>query len=311
VPRAPAGAHRRSAGAHRAAPATPASSHRAPVAAHRRRPPTARWARRAAGAVGAGVTGTLAAMGIFALLGIGPLHTDTVHADASAQHTPTADPTTPLRTGAATGTPTPSPTPSVTTAAAALPLGPATLATIPRHTSQVVVVEGRTTTSDTARVALYQRTGTGWRRTASWSGHIGKEGWTTHHVQGDLRSPVGTFTLTAAGGRSADPGSGLPYFRSSAYVAPASGPGFGDTSSDVFDYVLAIDYNRVPGSSPLDMTRPLGAARGGGIWIHVDHGGPTHGCVSIPKAAVRTLITRLTTSDHPVVVMGDAATLAR
>jgi L,D-peptidoglycan transpeptidase YkuD (ErfK/YbiS/YcfS/YnhG family) len=75
--------------------------------------------------------------------------------------------------------------------------------------------------------------------------------------------------------------------------------------------VVAINYNREPGTSPLDWTRPLGAARGGGIWFHVDHGGPTHGCVSLPTADMLTLLHTLDPAQHPVVVMGNGASLAR
>jgi L,D-peptidoglycan transpeptidase YkuD (ErfK/YbiS/YcfS/YnhG family) len=75
--------------------------------------------------------------------------------------------------------------------------------------------------------------------------------------------------------------------------------------------VIAIDYNREPGTSPLDWTRPLGAGRGGGIWIHVDHGGPTHGCVSIAERHLKDLLRALDPALHPVVVMGDHASLAR
>lgn len=56
---------------------------------------------------------------------------------------------------------------------------------------------------------------------------------------------------------------------------------------------------------------PMGANRGMGIWIHVDHGGPTHACVSIAKAHMKQLLRVLNPADHPVVVMGDAASLAR
>lgn len=63
-----------------------------------------------------------------------------------------------------------------------------------------------------------------------------------------------------------------------------SGEGFdGEQLEGSFDYVVAIDYNRTPGVTPLDQERPLGQERGGGIWIHVDHGGPTQGCVSLPR----------------------------
>ena len=91
----------------------------------------------------------------------------------------------------------------------------------------------------------------------------------------------------------------------------AGGVGFdGEPLDAAFDYVIAIDYNRVAGTSPLDGTQPLGANRGGGIWVHVDHGGPTHGCVSIPAARMVDLLRTLLPADHPVIVMGDRASLA-
>jgi L,D-peptidoglycan transpeptidase YkuD (ErfK/YbiS/YcfS/YnhG family) len=174
-----------------------------------------------------------------------------------------------------------------------------------------VVVSGASPGSDAATVDLYELATAGWVRATAWRGHIGKGGWTVHHVEGDLRTPIGTFTLSDAGGRRPDPGSGLPYYRSAAFTPAPMQPGFGDSRADVFDYLIAVDYNRVPGHSPLDSARPLGAGRGGGIWIHVDHGGPTHGCVSIPLADVRYLLRHLSAAAHPVVVMGDAARLAR
>ncbi|MEU1164548.1 hypothetical protein ABZ372_29845, partial [Streptomyces sp. NPDC005921] len=75
--------------------------------------------------------------------------------------------------------------------------------------------------------------------------------------------------------------------------------------------LFAINYNREPGTSPLDWTRPLGTSRGGGIWLHVDHGGPTHACVSVAKAHMRELLRTLDPDRHPVVVMGHADWLAR
>ncbi|MFF3514085.1 L,D-transpeptidase family protein [Streptomyces sp. NPDC002573] len=49
----------------------------------------------------------------------------------------------------------------------------------------------------------------------------------------------------------------------------------------------------------------------GGIWIHVDHGGPTHACVSLSRTHMKQLLRALDPADHPVVVMGDADSLAR
>lgn len=167
-----------------------------------------------------------------------------------------------------------------------------------------MIVRGEDPSDSTVQVQFFRRRQS-WRQVAVWPGHIGLKGWAERHREGDLRTPIGTFTLSDAGGRKPDPGTGLPYHHSSRFVVPDSDPAFGDDTSSAFDYVVAIDFNRVPGRSPLDPERPDGVAQGGGIWIHVDHDGPTHGCVSIPEQGMRFLLRHLAPTDHPVVVMGD------
>ncbi|WP_240977798.1 L,D-transpeptidase family protein [Knoellia koreensis] len=200
------------------------------------------------------------------------------------------------------------PTTAPTTDQASLPLSPAVAAKVPATSTQVVLVEGTGIDSNKATVRLLQRD-SGWVEKGSWSAHVGKSGWSANHREGDLRTPIGVFTLSDAGGRLADPGAALPYHRSNAFQAPAPSPGFGDSDIDAFDYVVAIDYNRVPGRSPLDWTRPKGMGAGGGIWLHVDRGGPTHGCVALPKAAMKLLLTELDPKRRPVVVMGPSDSL--
>ncbi|WP_244178962.1 L,D-transpeptidase family protein [Streptomyces rubellomurinus] len=194
---------------------------------------------------------------------------------------------------------------------AAIPgLGPSFTAKIPAETTQVLVASGQDKNTDKNTVVLWTRTPEGrWLAGETWQGHNGKNGWTTDHNQGDLRSPVGVFSLTDAGGRKDNPGSKLPYDKDPSFVVSGTGF-FGDQLAGSFDYVVAINYNRVAGSSPLDMRRPMGAGKGGGIWLHVDHDGPTHGCVSIPEDKMAQLIRTLDPAAHPVVVMGDAAALA-
>ncbi|GAA1269826.1 hypothetical protein GCM10009665_67800 [Kitasatospora nipponensis] len=194
---------------------------------------------------------------------------------------------------------------------AALPgLGAAFTARIPAETSQVVLATGANKNSSDTTVTLWTRTPDGrWHPGATWAAHNGYSGWTTDHNVGDLRSPIGVFTLSDAGGLKADPGSKLPYHQDSDFVA--AGKGFtGETLAGSFDYVIAINYNRVPGSSPLDTREPLGSAKGGGIWIHADHGGPTHACVSVSEEHMAELVRTLDPAAHPVIVMGDAASLA-
>jgi L,D-peptidoglycan transpeptidase YkuD (ErfK/YbiS/YcfS/YnhG family) len=189
-------------------------------------------------------------------------------------------------------------------------LGPRTRAKIPAATTQVLVASGAGKDSSRSVVTLWSRTADGhWKAGTSWPAHNALHGWTDAHHAGDLHSPIGVYTLSDAGGFDADPGSYLPYHHSSKFRA--GGVGFdGEPLDEAFDYVIAIDYNRVPGHSPLDGTQPLGPSRGGGIWVHVDHGGPTHGCVSIAAAHMVELLRTLRPADHPVIVMGDHASLA-
>ncbi|MEU7382020.1 MULTISPECIES: hypothetical protein [unclassified Streptomyces] len=196
-------------------------------------------------------------------------------------------------------------------AAASLPgLGPRTLAEIPADTRQVVLVTGQDKNSPTSQVIFYRRTDASWAPGAPWPAHNALKGWTDDHHLNDLRSPIGVFSLTDAGGLLPDPGTRLPYDQSRGFTI--SGTGFdGEPLSGAFDYVVAINYNHKPGTSPLDWTRPLGADKGGGIWLHVDHGGPTHACVSLKQEHMKELLLQLDPAAHPVIVMGDAASLER
>jgi L,D-peptidoglycan transpeptidase YkuD (ErfK/YbiS/YcfS/YnhG family) len=177
---------------------------------------------------------------------------------------------------------------------------------IPADSRQVVVVTGAGQDSSDATATLYSRPSTSspWVRGASWPAHNALKGWTADHHFNDLRSPVGVFTLSDAGGRLTAPaGTRFPYDHNREFVASGRGSR-GESLAHAFDYVIAIDYNRVQGVSPLDPQRPDGADKGGGVWIHVDHGGPTQACVSLPADAMRTLLTTLDPARHPVIAMG-------
>ncbi|MGW1298125.1 L,D-transpeptidase family protein [Streptomyces sp. NPDC002533] len=204
--------------------------------------------------------------------------------------------------------PSPTPTP------AEIPgLGPETLAQIPTEARQAFVVTGEEVDAHRSSAVLYSRVDTakGWEPVAGpWPAHNGMEGWTDHHVAGDLRSPTGVYTLTDAGGRLPDPGALLPYDEHPRFAVDGEGF-FGEPLEGSFDYVVAINYNRTEGVSPLDRERPLGLERGGGIWVHVDHGGPTQGCVSVPEEQMEELLRTLDPAMNPVIVMGDAESLGR
>ncbi|GHJ42163.1 L,D-transpeptidase family protein [Streptomyces sp. TS71-3] len=263
----------------------------APLADHA--PPTGRAARPRVPAVPAAVLA-----GALLLSGCGAVTSDGRSGTAAAAEDQ--------------ATPTPGPSLSVEVAPQQLPgLGPKTWARVPADARQAVVVTGRSRNSPLSTAVLYTRTAAGWEAGESWPAHNALHGWSDDHHAGDLRSPIGVFTLTDAGGRLADPGTRLTYDQSTGGFS-STGTGFeGEALEGSFDYVVAINYNRKPGTSPLDWTRPLGDGRGGGIWFHVDHGGPTHGCVSLSKAHMKDLLHTLDPARHPVVVMGDAAALLK
>ena len=239
---------------------------------------------------------------------------------------PANAPARPATTLAATPGPVATPSPVTTSGPATTPdlattsdpvagvfpgLGPRTAARIPAAARQVVVVRG----DDDARatVALYVHGPAGWTTSEVWTARTGKAGWATpeRRTDGSLQSPAGVFTLSDAGGRAAAPsGTTLPYSRSDRFAS--SGRGLdGGSLHGVFDYVVAIDFNRVRGRSPLDAERPDGRRRGSGIWFHVEHTGPTRGCVALPRAAMVSLLRTLTPTARPVVVMGPGADLDR
>ncbi|MFS8199699.1 hypothetical protein ACLVWQ_13555 [Streptomyces sp. CWNU-52B] len=185
-------------------------------------------------------------------------------------------------------------------------VGNTLLKQIPADSRQVVAVYGRGKNSADSTIVLYTKSGSTWDKTRSWEGHNGKKGWTTDHRENDKRSPVGVFTLSDSGGVLADPGAKLPYTQSAGFQAPHY---WAKSHWNDFDYVIAIDYNRVKGTSPNDPTRPQGQSKGGSIWLHMDHGSGTSACVSLPKPGMEYLLRTLDPDRNPVVVMGDKADL--
>lgn len=191
-------------------------------------------------------------------------------------------------------------------------LGPSMRARVPDASRQALVVTGATESSYEAQAVLYEQyPAQGWRAVAGpWPAHNGLRGWTDDHEAGDLHTPIGVFRLSDAGGRLPDPGTRLPYDQDPEFAVSGTGH-FGEPLEGSFDYVIAIDYNRVPGTTPLDKTRPLGEDEGGGVWIHVDHDGPTNACVSLSEEHMRALLNALDPDKEPVVVMGPESVLAR
>lgn len=189
-------------------------------------------------------------------------------------------------------------------------VGPETMAQLPSDSQQVIVASSPRASDDSSTVVLYEYTEKGWSRVKSFSSHNGKAGWRENRREGDETTPAGVFSVSDAGGTLKDPGSKLPYTQDS-NMSESAVSVYGPEYSGVFDYVIAVDYNRVKGTPPTNQERPMGREKGGGIWLHVDHGKGTHGCVTVTEDDMRWLLRRLDPEKNPHVIFGDTSFIAQ
>ena len=174
---------------------------------------------------------------------------------------------------------------------------------VPASAGQAVIVKAPSMSSTTNTVSRWTRTASGWQQTGSlMPGHNGEKGWSSHRTSGDLKTPTGTYTLTAAGGTKPNPGTREPYEHNTSYFH-THGSFLGHSTDSVFDYVVAIDFNRVAGSPVSNGAEPEGPGPGGGIWLHVDNGAATLACVTVAEADMVTILRWLDPSQHPVIVL--------
>ena len=124
-------------------------------------------------------------------------------------------------------------------------------------------------------------------------------------------TPAGTYPLTGAFGRQANPGTTMPYFQTdvqdwwdenpasptyNTHVRQAASPGGASENlyraGAVYDYAVVIGYNpgRVPGA-------------GSGIFLHVSNGTPTAGCVSMDGARLTDLLRWLRPAAQPYMMI--------
>lgn len=130
---------------------------------------------------------------------------------------------------------------------------------------------------------------------------------------GDNSTPLGTYTITEAFGHAANPGTHMPYIRTTDYdywVWDQSSQyfntlrdrrmlGFNPAVSErvrayaYYEYALVVNFNRSPVVAP---------ARGGGIRFHLDNGKATGGCISVSLANLRTTVQLIDPGDKITIV---------
>ena len=156
---------------------------------------------------------------------------------------------------------------------------------------QVTAPSARSTT------AVFTMRECGRRVAGPWPARVGWAGLSAHHREGDGTTPLGTFGIgPVVYGLDPDPGVRLRYHRlvcgdwwdedpaSPSYnrfrhVPCGTAPPFGGGSEALWRATVAyrefalIDYN----------TAPAVPGRGSAIFLHDATGGPTNGCVSLPR----------------------------
>jgi L,D-peptidoglycan transpeptidase YkuD (ErfK/YbiS/YcfS/YnhG family) len=234
--------------------------------------------------------------------GVGVVPRATAVPEATVAAAPSAGPppATPSADVLAVAAPAPSPLP--------LPVEP--------PGSQVVTVVADSRSATTARLTAWELGADGWTAVLGpVTARIGSAGQGTAS-ETSTRTPAGTFSLTEAFGRAADPGTALPYrvvdgddwwvsdvtsprYNQYAECAPGSCD-FDETAGEdlyaagaVYDHAVVIDYNR--GGTP---------GAGSAFFLHVSNGAPTAGCVAIDRGSLQTLLRWLDPAASPVISIG-------
>jgi len=182
------------------------------------------------------------------------------------------------------------------------------------HARQLVTVDAPAARSTIAVVRVYRRVGNCWRPAAGpWPAHVGRNGLSAHHREGDGTTPLGTFAIgDVAYGVAPDPGTRLAYhvlacgdwwdedpssptYNEFRHVPCRRRPPFHGDSEALwlqtggYSHFAVIEYN----------ADPAVPGRGSAIFIHVDLGRPTNGCVSLPAADLVELLRLLRPAGAP------------
>ena len=228
-------------------------------------------------------------------------------AAAGAANAPVAQGHTTSASSAAPETP-------AATSSAARSVAPAEVSAAGGTGGQLVTVTAASYGATQAELTAYRRAGGQWRRVfGPWVAWIGRNGMAPPGAkrEGDGRTPSGTFGFGFFFGVDPDPGVRFPYRRIDAfdvwdddpssplynlwvddrYANPGADPEPMDVSA--YDYGAVIGYNtaRTPG---------LGSA----IFLHINIGTPTAGCVTLPVSELLEILRWLNPAASPRIAMG-------
>lgn len=192
--------------------------------------------------------------------------------------------------------------------------------------TQLVTVASVRNASTTGALRAWEKHGECWAQIAGpWTAWLGQRGISEQKREGDRKTPSGAFGFQRVMyGLGANPGVRYRYHRivcgdwwvedsrSPAYnrfrhVRCGTRPPFRITSEDMsrsptaYRHLAVIDYN----------TKPIVPGRGSGIFLHVSHGNPTLGCVSLPLSQLLTILRWFRPAEQPLIVIGTRASIRR
>lgn len=196
--------------------------------------------------------------------------------------------------------------------------------TLLADTQQVVIVAGPTWGDDTAKVALFQKSGTTWKKVSGdFTARIGREGFhrEAERHEGDNTTPAGAFGIAAAFGQAEHSDTGLHYqqLRPGDCFISTSGPDYNTwrtrqtcTQPDVdlyagrtgrFQHGAIVKFN--PNNTP---------NRGSAIFLMqqtADSSNGTAGSVALAESDLVSLLKKLDSDLRPRVILGPADWLSK
>ena len=192
--------------------------------------------------------------------------------------------------------------------------------------SQLITVEAATTRTTYASLRTWRRSGVCWTPAdGPYPARLGWNGLSANRREGDGTTPAGTFRIHATMyGNEPNPGvrfryrrvrcgdwwdedPSSPTYNSFQHVPCGRRPPFGVNSEGMWEnpraypYLAVVEFNM----------RPVVPGRGSGIFLHAQTGGPTAGCISLPKANLRHVLRWLRPDAKPYIAIGTPAQLRR
>jgi L,D-peptidoglycan transpeptidase YkuD (ErfK/YbiS/YcfS/YnhG family) len=185
-------------------------------------------------------------------------------------------------------------------------------AAYPTTANQLITVRVSSPTATVGLLRAYDRVDGVWKlRIGPVTARVGAGG-VGQAAEGSTRTPAGDYPLPTAFGRQSNPGTTMPYFRTTTrdwwdgnvtsptynqHLRQVADPGGASenlyAAGAVYDYAAVIGYN-------LEGTPGAGSA----FFLHVSNGRSTAGCVAISRTAMVQVLRWMNPARHPWIRIG-------